>query len=320
MQNNRLLLTAQHGNFSLKAMLVPVPDGWNVSGLLMRTGPQACVSLRFGLPVNPDGWVLWDTIASAFPLQADVDQRAEHYLITIDPGAVVRRGEAMPYTAISSNLGSFGFAAALDRQVVRYALSRRPAGLFAVDFPMALLDGQKNFERSMPFSFYLLSPRVGGWWGLRSVISAYYAMFPQWQRSKTPPGPWQAFGKGIDIGKPLCDFGCVYMETDFPDAARQLNECAELLRTVNVPAVARRKGRQADDRRSSAADAADPRVSGPASLAAMRWWRRSSKPPCKTPTVRGPWRRLVNGRGLAARICGPQFRSTSSPTFPAAAG
>ena len=161
--------------------MTPVPGGWEIKGVLSRDGPERFVSLRFGLPVNVEGWRFWQDIVRT---QTMMPSSSHDNLGWPDP---------MPFTAISSERGALAFAVRMDEQWFRRVTYDGDTGLFAITLDYALVDGQEFYETQAPVRFYLLAPP--GEWGLRSVIDAYFALFPEWREDQSmKPGGWMAWG------------------------------------------------------------------------------------------------------------------------------
>jgi len=201
----KALLKAQREGITLEAQISPMGNGFQVQGSLSRTGPQRYVSLRFGLPVDVTGFTWWRDVVRGEPMEPG---GSKQYLGAPDP---------VPFAAISSDAGALGLAVRMDEQWFHRKTYDAEAGQFGITFRYAFVDGQRSFENSIPFRFYILAP--AGPWGLRAVIDSYFALFDQWARDDAiPPGGWMAWGDVLRHDPPASDLGLVLHEMGYSSA------------------------------------------------------------------------------------------------------
>ncbi len=227
-QGKALHFAAQHDGLTLAATMRPVPDGWEIAGKLRRTGPERCLSLRFGLPVNLEGWRLWQDMARSRRLRLEADATN-----AVETGLGDGFLDPLPFTAVSSDAVALAYATRLDEPRFGHVAYRARSGLFGITLDVALVDGQRFFAQEVPFRFYLLAP--AGPWGVRAVVQRYFTLFPEWgQAPDMPPGGWMAWGDILRHDPPSSDFGLVYHEVGNIESTWKTNH---LLGLVNLPYI-----------------------------------------------------------------------------------
>jgi len=205
---DNLLFTSNALELDFRAMLRPVPGGWEIRGRVQRTGGERFLSMRFGVPLDVEGWKWWQDILRTRSMHAE---RSASNAVPSGLGSGAQ--DWMPFGAISGEHGGLGYAVRMDEQWFHQTRYDADSHLFAFIVDFAMLDGHRRFAMEVPFRFYLFAP--AGPWGLRGVVDSYFKLFPEWAEGSPDaqyPGSWAAWSDLTNQDAPLCDLGMYYHE------------------------------------------------------------------------------------------------------------
>jgi hypothetical protein len=189
-------------------------SGYAVEGSVRRTGGDRFLSVRFGLPVDVEGWRWWRTIGRSLGMRVGRDRQNG-----MKTGLGIGFSDILPMAAASGPRVTIGYTVPMDRQLLHTVLYDGATRNLGIVFDFALCQAVPRHADRVNFAFEVFAPADPS--GLRAIVAEYFARYPQWgQAPQCPPGGWCAWG---DIGQhqaPLCDFGLLYHEGPTPSGQK----------------------------------------------------------------------------------------------------
>ena len=170
------------------------------------TDDHHAVSLRFGLPLQCEGW-RW--ARNLYRHDRLLKERRRHLGVRtgIGSGHMALR----PVAAVADDAHTLGLVVPIDRIGTYDFFADAGAGVFALVLDVAMTPLCARFHKRVPFEFYATAEPDG--WGLRSVLQRYYRNRPDFfERHLPEAGGWFAWGDILRQPPPATDYGLMFHE------------------------------------------------------------------------------------------------------------
>jgi hypothetical protein len=173
-------------------------------------GRDRCVSLRFALPVAPEGLRWSRDLCRRVPVAGD-SPVTNAGNVGLGSGKL----DLWPLSAVDCEAGTLALATRIDEPAIFHCFADGQSGQFCIQFDFALTELTAKLPRRAPFHFAILATDTP--LGLRSALDEYYATWPDlFSRRTDRLGGWFAWGDVLHLAPPISDFGLMFHEG--PDA------------------------------------------------------------------------------------------------------
>jgi len=169
--------------------------------LLDRSGEDRAVTLRLQVPVEAEGWLWWDDVATSRRINL-----GKRYIRYGHKDKGIFPAFWCPLGAISGGTGhGLAFAVPMDPPTLaRVGYD----GDFFIEFDVGLSEATAKFPGRADLTFYLYN--FDSDWGLRAALKKYYDLFPQFfVKRVTKEGLWLARMPTQFVDRPE-DFGITF--------------------------------------------------------------------------------------------------------------
>jgi hypothetical protein len=187
------------------------------------SGQGRAISLRFALPIDPDGWSLSRSLDRRVSIV-----RGVHYDNASSCPIGSGKLDLWPVTAISRDDVTLALSVPLDEPCIYHVACDAADGCLYIAFDLALAALTQGRPREAEVSFAVHGLDNG--WGLRAALEAYYRLHPHlFERRTDRGGGWFAWGDILAIGPPICDFGLAFHEGPATTEAKAHNRALGIL-------------------------------------------------------------------------------------------